>query len=627
MRYRKLLVIPLLLIFSVAVRATEPTNIVVEIDGKSYYKHLVQHGDTIYALSKAYGVTEQSILDCNEGLTPSTLKIDAYVLVPKSVGEGDKSTQKVDKKRFIYHSVKSGETIYAIARKYKISVTTLQKDNPDIDIERISPKMKIKVRRSERGYTTVDEIERERESRSAVDNLSENEYRVKAGETIYSLSRRFGLSEKQLMELNNLASYNDLKEGMIIVTAETTTPAKEVAETKVEELSESVADRESVDTLLMAQQVEETLYHADTLQPIFRKLAPYQTLRTSLLLPFHKDGKVNPSMVDFYRGVLLAMEDLKSEGYDVELSVFDTEGTEQRVDSIMAMEPLFYEAQLILGPVYENELNVVLPYATENSIPVVSPLADIAMLQSPVLFQMQADSRYKYDKFARLFDGSREVVFIHTPSIDKEYEAKMRELSAGHVVYELNYEFDRESLLYTRNADGTNGAVIDITEFMKSSTSKAFVVLANIETDVDRVLTTLSSTKASIIGRGGLMGDYIVVGNRRWKQITSIDKQTFFNNNTVFLVPYHANRSNGSVAMFDARYIKAYEVLPTMYSYRGYDAAMIFCRKMFCGFEEDVNEVIKPLATPYTFTFQNGIYVNSCWTMERYKSNYTIEVE
>ena len=162
---------------------------------------------------------------------------------------------------------------------------------------------------------------------------------------------------------------------------------------------------------------------------------------------------------------------------------------------------------------------------------------------------------------------------------------------------------------------------------MRTRSDKAFVVLASNETDVDRVLTTLSSTRASIIGRGSLMGDYVVIGNRRWKQIASIDKQTFFNNNTVFLVPYHANRGNDTIALFDARYVKAYEALPSMYSYRGYDAAMIFCRKMFNGFVDDANEVLMPLTTPYTFIYQDGVYVNTCWTMERYKSNFTIEVE
>ena len=582
MRYLKFLYIPLLTMFSVAVMATEPTNIIVEVEGKSYYKHLVVSGDTIYSLSKAYSVSESSIMECNDGLTPSTLQLDSYVLIPKGEVASIEAQPKVDKKRYIYHSVKQGETIYAIARKYKVSVTVLEADNPDVDIEHIYPDMEIKVRRSERGFATVDEIEREREKRVSVEDAK--------------------IIEERKTE--------EVATETIIENVVTETPAEE---RKIEEIVVDVVAEEST--------------AVDTLRREFRKLAPYQILRTSLMMPFHKDGKVNTSIVDFYRGVLLAMEDLKTEGYDIELSVFDTECSEERIQAIMADEPLLYEAQLIIGPVYENELSVIVPYATANNIPVVSPLADITSLQSPVLFQMQAENYNKYDKFARLFDGSREVVVIHTASIDRDYEAKMREFSAGHVVYELNYAFDRESLLYLRNADGTNGEQIDITEFMRSRTEKLFVVLASKETDVDRVLTTLSSTRASILGRGGLMGDYVVVGNRRWKQMTSIDKQTFFNNNTIFLVPYHANRANESIALFDARYVQAYEVLPTMYSYRGYDAAMIFCRRMFEGFDEEANEVLMPLATPYIFDFVEGLYVNTCWTMERYKSNYTIEVE
>lgn len=624
MRYLKFLYIPLLMMLSVVVNATEPTNIIVEVAGKSYYKHLVASGDTIYSLSRVYGVSEGSIMESNEGLTPSTLKLDSYILIPKVEVVNAVNETKVDKKKFIYHSVKEGETIYAIARKYKVSVAVLEADNPNIDIEHIASNMEIRVRRSERGFATLDEIEKEREKRTAVVELAEDEYRVKAGETVYSLSRKFGLSEEEFMVLNTLTLYSDLKEGMVVKRFKSV----EVAEEKVAEIV--ATDKvEEVVTEIPTEVVEvaEEPMPADTLRREFRRLAPYQILRTSLMMPFHKDGKVNSSIVDFYRGVLLAMEDLKTEGYDIELSVFDTECSEERIQAIMADEPLLYEAQLIIGPVYENELSVILPYATENNIPVISPLADITSLQSPVLFQMQAENANKYDKFARLFDGSREVVIIHTPSIDWEYEAKMREFCAGHVVYELNYTFDRESLLYLRKADGANGEQIDITEFMRTRTEKLFVVLASNATDVDRVLTTLSSTRASILGRGGLMGDYVVVGNRRWKQITSIDKQTFFNNNTVFLVPYHANRANQSIALFDARYIKAYEVLPTMYSYRGYDAAMIFCRRMFEGFEEEANQTLQPLATSYAFDFVEGLNVNTCWTMERYKSNYTIEVE
>ena len=626
MRNLKIIHTLLLLAWALPALATEPTNIVVEVDGRSYYKHLVASGDTIYALSKVYNVSEQQILESNEGITPATLRVDSYIYIPRVAKVEE---QAVDKKKFILHAVKSGDTIYSIARKYKVSVATLERDNPDIDIERIAPGMEVLVRRSERGYATNDDIDKEQRKRDKEVVLKSNEYRVMAGETVYSLSRRFGLSEEEFMEINSLNSSRDLKEGMIVIR---TKPAEVVSES-VESTSlprehsaeEHTADVASTESAVEVVAVEEQP-SASVDAPIFERFTAGQPLRTLLMLPFHKDGKVNTAAVDFYRGVLLAMEELRTEGYNIELSVLDTQGSEAVVEDIVTYDPLFYGSHLIIGPVYENEIAKVLPYAQATNTPVVSPLADITELSGSVLFQMQTENSHKYDRFAEVFDGSREVVVIHTPSVDREYRDKMYELSVNHTLHELNYLFDRGSLLYRRNADGTNGEEIDITEFMHTRTSKIFVVLASSETDVDRVLTTLSSTRASILGRGGLMGDYVVVGNRRWKQMLSIDKQTFFNNNTIFLVPYHANRGNDTITLFDARYVKAYEVLPTMYSYRGYDAAMIFCRKMYEGFE-DLGSVAAPLATPYTFAFEDGLYLNTYWVMERYKSNFTIDVE
>ena len=51
-----------------------------------------------------------------------------------------------------------------------------------------------------------------------------------------------------------------------------------------------------------------------------------------------------------------------------------------------------------------------------------------------------------------------------------------------------------------------------------------------------------------------------------------------------------------------------------MYSYRGYDAAMIFCRKMYEGIGRDIeNELFMPLTTPYRFSYIDGVYVNTEW--------------
>lgn len=617
---RRLKFIHTLLLFALAlpVMATEPTNVVVEVDGRSYYKHLVASGDTIYALSKAYNVSEEHILECNEGLLPESLKVDSYIHIPCSA-EMDEACKKEEKKEFVVHSVKSGETIYSIARKYKISVATLEVDNSSIDIERIEPGMEINIRRSERGSVSKEDIDEEQRERDADLVLKSYEYRVVAGDTVYSLSRKFGMSEEQFLEINSLKSAHDLKEGMIVRTKSDEELAAEETLAAlihgVEEISAELAERERIASENNPNRI-----------PQFERVSKLNKLYTLLMLPFHKEDKVNASAVDFYRGVLLAMEDLIRVGYNIELSVVDTQAKEEVIEDMIASDPLVYGANLIIGPVYENEIAKVLPYAEAENIPLVSPLADLTTISSPVLFQLHAENSHKYDRFNSLFDDTRDIYVIHTQSEDEETKRMVDALRAEHNIHELNYKYNRASYFYRRNSDGSNGGVISISELLRSKSNKIFVVLASSQLDVDRVLTTLSSQKASLQSRGAKVCDYVVLGNRRWKQMNGIDKQIFFNNNTMFIVPYHAHRSSSAIALFDARYIKAYGVLPSMYSYRGYDSAMIFCTKMFEGFD-DIHSTITPLTTPYNFVYENGVYVNTHWAIERYKSDYTIEVD
>ena len=637
---RVFIIVALMFVFIAAAVAVEPSNIVVTVNGKSYFKHKVASGDTLYAIAKAYNVTEKQITDSNIGLSAETLRADSYILVPRSKNykpansdtesEKDKPKAKsIDTKKFIRYVVRRGDTIYSIARRYKISVSTLEDDNPEIDIDHISPGDTILVRRSERGYVSSEDIERERELREGLKSveLSEGEHRVAVGETVYFLAQKYGLAEEEFMAINGLKDPSELKVGMVVRTK-----SSDSTETKVGE-EESTAD----DTAIIAEgegidHFGDGAHDIDVdITPVevtFPPLSLHHTLKVALMLPFHMNGKVNPYFVDFYRGLLLAMEDLKAEGYDIELSVFDTCGDGSRINDIVSYEVGLQDAQLIIGPVYEGELRYVLGFAEENEVPLISPLADVGALQSPVLFQMQANSGLKGEKLSQLFDGSREMVTIYSSSMDYDYLGEMRALSNGATERQLNYVFDRGSYFYLRNADGSNGAEIDIVEFMRDKSSKAFVIASKNETEVDRILTTLASTKASVVGRGMTYGDYIVIGNRKWKQSRNIEKQSFFRNNTIFISPYYANRSDENIRIFDGRYVTAYDSLPTMYSYRGYDAAMIFCCKMFTGIDSSIHdESFTPLATTYRFGFDDGHYVNNNWIREHYKSDFTIVVD
>lgn len=649
-----LLVAAIVLMLSAAF-ATEPQ--VVVFNGKKYITHTIAAGDTLFSLARTYGVTEEDILNAaeeisGERLSASSLKLGEKLFIPKTE---DKKQSKRTKSLFRTHIVERGQTLYSIAKSYKISVAVIEEDNPDVDARTLAPGTELRIRRSEMGYATTDEIEGVERERNQSPTVGEGYHQVQPGETVYSLSRRYGITEEEFLALNNLTT-NDLKVGMIVRVSKSIKSTLEGAEEATISASEERAEERqrrprrskeqtteesSTDDVVAADSTTladvitdffsgyEPMADSLELKPVdveFLTLGRHNTLNVALMLPFHIQEKANRNYVDFYKGVLIAMEDLKAEGYSINLSVYDTEHSAQKIKEIVDYEDGLLDAHLIIGPVYEEELRYVLDLAEDNNIPVVSPLADVEGIKSPVLFQMQSEEKYKYDKLADILDGSREIVTIYAASNDLAFAEEVRAEAQMAPMRELNFAFNRDSYFYRRNADGSNGEYIDIKALMRTQTPKAYVIVADRDTDIDRILTTLSSTRASIVDRGYSVGDYMVIGNRKWARLPNIERQSFFRNNVTFVMPYHAKRSDRAIRYFDGRYIAAYNTLPSMYSYRGYDAAMIFCRKMFEGIGAGFDsEVFMPLTTLYRFSNEDGVYVNAEWTLEQYTDRFTIE--
>lgn len=98
-----------------------------------HYQYRIKSGDTLYALAKHYGVSVQSILNYNQGLKPTTLKIGKIILIPalKAVKtySGQAPTAPGTHNFNGRHIVQSGDTLWSIALKYSISVELLAQKN------------------------------------------------------------------------------------------------------------------------------------------------------------------------------------------------------------------------------------------------------------------------------------------------------------------------------------------------------------------------------------------------------------------------------------------------------------------------------------------------------------------
>ena len=588
----------------------DKSPVIVFINGKKYYVHTVKSGDTLYSIAKAYEVGEDAIRDSNPGVADG-LRIDQTVKIP--VPESAILKAKAEKKRkkdYITHKVKAGQTLYAIARDYNISVATLREDNPSVNPQALSVGETLWIRRAAIGSST--EQQAQAEIAEYTDNLNKatdddgfDHHVVKPGETIYSLSRRYGITEAEFAQLNDISQ--GLKAGAIIRIPK----AKEVEQEVVAE-----ADNTPVQT-------------TPGTEITFQKLDAMQDLNIALMLPMNINSKPNASYVEFYQGFLLGLDEVKkTSNGNTKLTVYNTSHDQLKVQQIVG-STMFEGTNLIVGPVYEDELNPVLQYAHKNSVPVVSPLANISAVQSPALYQLSPAPEKKYEKIGNLLDGGRDIYLIYASSNDKEFEQEIIKELHGRPYAAYNYSFtDQKSTFKPRNAEAR--AIESIDDILKGEKPCLFIVLANAETDVDRILGTISSSKVALTDRSEPSAQYVVMGTSRWGRFNNIDHTSYFNNNVVMISTYHAKRDSKAVRDFDGRYIEAYGALPSLYAYRGYDTAMIFCAGMRGDIEYNMlDKRYTPLQTTYKFVRGNAgeRYINQEWVRVNYNNDYTITIE
>jgi LysM repeat protein len=114
--------------------------------------------------------------------------------------------QKVDGKNYIVHKVRSDETLYSLLRKYECSTGEVLSCNPELkNSTSIYVNQVIK-------FPTLLSIP-EPGANSAI---QAKEYTVKPGETLYSISRNYGIALEQLRNLNGLKD-NNIKSGQTLI--------------------------------------------------------------------------------------------------------------------------------------------------------------------------------------------------------------------------------------------------------------------------------------------------------------------------------------------------------------------------------------------------------------------------
>ena len=111
----------------------------------------------------------------------------------------------------IRHKVKPGESIYAIGKKYDVSVSEIYDLNPKLKGEVLSLKTEVKIPNKNYKPSTKKANPQKKE---VIVTESSSIHLVARKETIYSISKKYGISMEFLCEMNPELKTGNLKSGM-----------------------------------------------------------------------------------------------------------------------------------------------------------------------------------------------------------------------------------------------------------------------------------------------------------------------------------------------------------------------------------------------------------------------------
>lgn len=582
--------------------------------GSGKVTHWVQPGETLYSISRRYGIPVTTLLEENPGARE--LKSGMRLTIP--AGKRGDPSQGAEEAEYITHTIQSGETLYSLSKKYGVSADDLVVLNPSLDKSFRSGSV-IRIPRSR-----VREVEAVEETRTSM-----RQHVVTAGETLFSISGKYGI------EMGELVSANPALEERPPRTGDTLLIRIPVGSMPPEDTLGG-ASRHTSDCSV------KTSYH------------DHAEVRIALLLPLmiesnrylnagflsgnqdsedndegesssRKEGYISfqgssENFLHFYEGALIAVDSLRQMGINVKLDVFDTEQKSSKVKSLVASGDLD-NADVIIGPVFPNEQREISDFAMENKIPVVSPLAasDEVTKTNPVFFQINPPRETVSQKTVEYVvstypEGHLVVLQTGSSSAAAVKEAEL-----------LRAEISRRGGEGSRSGvtvvDYRKSGFSSLREAMVKGKMNIIIIPSDNEAEVSVAVSNIKNLAREF--------EVTVIGTNRFPQFDSINPENFHAGNLEFLTPYWPDMHQAVTRSFVQKFRTFYKGEPNQFSMQGYDALFYFA-KAYKDFGSDlVNCIPKASAHlvqgSYQFTSgSTGGFINHGLIVVRYTPDFQI---
>lgn len=339
-----------------------------------------------------YGVSQADIIKLNPG-SDERIFIGRMLRIPRSAANAQKET---------YHTIASGETLYRLTVKYNVSAKAICDANPGLSAENFRIGQVILIPSTTEAETMAptetlsnNTVVANNNIPGPIESRCRDMHKVKRKETVFSISREYGISEAELIAANpELKGENKIKKGTFLCIPYPKAQTEQSA------------------------QLQATPTNSELFRENRKETERFSTIKAAVILPFLDGVSKSESsrMVEYYEGLLMAVDSLKRTGTSIDLYTYNSGPESASLNSILGKSEM-KDMDIIFGPLYQQHIEPLAEFAKKQDTRLVIPFTskDNTVFQNPAVYQINTPQSYLYsevyDHFVRQFPNAN-VIFI-----------------------------------------------------------------------------------------------------------------------------------------------------------------------------------------------------------------------
>ena len=508
------------------------------------FKHTVKKGETLYGISKTYGISQEAITtknpSVNNGIKPGQILIIPQVF---TISENNEDNSEI-----IYHTIQKGETLYRLSKIYNTSIENILKLNPGITTNNFKIGVVIKIT-SNSNKSKLQEV----------NTTIIKPYIAQKGDNLRNIAKSQGVDYDVLKTAN--PNISKVKPGLTIQIPIDTIQTIEVL---VSEGSESELRYNESERI---QEIYDSIHNVEQ----------NKVINIALLLPFMLNeqiiSKQSQHYTEFYKGFLLAVNDIKfNNNLNINVLAYDIRNNLETLDSILCL-PEIKKMDLIFAPENLEQLNIISDFCQQNNIYFVNTfsLKTDKYNVNPNMIQINTPQDYLLSNVCDwLEDNFRDhsIIFIH--KIGTSYKELTKDIksyfkSNGNEIIELEY-----NKVFTSDM---------LSEIMRTDKKYLIIPTSGSNSLMSHLILASKRLRSEHIDI-----NFAVLGQPEWIIYVNDWKNNYHSVNTYLYSRFFADSSNYNIIDFENKFINWYGETPIQgtptFSYLGYDLGRYFIEAM-----------------------------------------------